>query len=511
MPFTLAVIADTHLTPVPGTAQHASLHWALATLASRPPDLLVIAGDVTAAGSPEAARALREALKRAGLPVLVTPGNSDRRDAAGRPDVLAALATARSADYGECRVVLVDSSEGVLPPAERAALRQAAAGAGERALVVVSHCPPEALAPESRQWLETWVRQARPSLLVAAHLHRDVCTSCGGAPLHLVRGLDPDKAIGGPPALALFTLTAGAWRRSNRPFPGGTVAQWSPAEREEFRQCLSLACSRDAVGGLLRAAAEGVAGLELRATEAAAAPALPEALQAWRSAGGRSLSWHMPDVPWQEEAAAPGDTSTWEGLLRLGLQSDSQALTVHVPRVSVRHLSSASGAWHGLAGEFARLLQPAVARGVQVRLENMHMTVRDRPDDSRRYGYLPEECLAWLGELRSRLGDTAVGMLLDLGHARNNEPFSATFPLGTWYALVGREARAYHVHQVVQREGRMHNHQPLTAPHGPLISLSSFLWAWREGQLTHGPIFLEIPGAEGQLATLRALREMLQS
>lgn len=156
------------------------------------------------------------------------------------------------------------------------------------------------------------------------------------------------------------------------------------------------------------------------------------------------------------------------------------------------------------------MLAPAVAAGVRVNIENMHMTARDAPDASRRYGYLPVECLAWVGELQSRLGEEAVRMLLDLGHARNNEPFSSEFTLGAWYALVGRRTGGYHLHQVVSTDGWMANHQPITDLHGPLISFSSFLWGWRSGQLNHAPVFIEVPGAEGQVASLETFRRALR-
>jgi hypothetical protein len=512
MPFTMAVMADNHLPVMTGTTQEACLDWALTTLAARSPDLLVVAGDVTAAGALAAATAFRHKLDCCGLPYLITPGNSDLRNPSQRSAVLRALATAQVADYRHVRVVLLDTCEGQVAKETRLALEETGRSVGDRALVVVTHIPPEMLAPESRRWCESWIEQARPSLIVAAHSHRDRQYRWNGAPVQVVRGLDPDKAIGGPPAVAIFELSEGAWTRTDLSFPGGTVDDWSPAEREECGALLGLGCSRDAPGGLLRAAAEGVPCVELRARDAVADPAaLGEALTTWRAAGGRYLSWHMPDVPWPEDESAPTSVATWPELLCLGLQSDVQALTVHVPRAPVKLMQPGSQAWRSLADAYCRLLEPAAARGVRITIENMHMAAGEAPDNSRRYGYLPAECLAWIEELRSRLGREAVGMLLDLGHARNNDPFAAEFTLGAWYALVGREAAGYHLHQVITQGGRMSNHQPVTDLHGPLISFSSFLWAWHTGQLNHAPVFVEVPGAEGQQASLHTLRRMLTS
>jgi len=511
MPFTMAVIADTHLPAMPGTAQETCLDWALATLSANPPDLLAVAGDITAAGSPATAAAFRSKLDHSGLRTLITPGNSDLRNPSAQAAVLQALSTAPASDHPPCRVVLLDTGAGEVTAEARLALTHAGAGVGERALVVVMHFPPGSLAPDSRQWLESWVRQTQPSLIVAAHSHRDREVCWAGTPVHTVRGLDPDKAIGGPPAVALFELREGTWRRRELSFPDGTAEGWSPGEREELRALLGLACSNEAAAGLLRAAAEGVACVELRATNAAKDPqALRTALSTWWQAGGRYLSWHMPDVPWREDDSPPTEVAEWRDLLQVGLHRDIQALTVHVPRATVALMQPGSQPWRSLSDTFCRLLEPAVARGVRIAIENMHMRPGESADESRRYGYLPAECLAWAEELRSRLGRDTVGMLLDLGHARNNDPFAAEFTLGAWYALVGRHSVGYHLHQVLTTDGKMRNHQPITGFHGPLISLSSFLWAWHAGHLNHAPVFIEVPDAEGQRVSLQVLRRGLR-
>ena len=76
-------------------------------------------------------------------------------------------------------------------------------------------------------------------------------------------------------------------------------------------------------------------------------------------------------------------------------------------------------------------------------------------------------------------------------------------------SLVGRQVAGYHLHQVVETSQGMINHQPVRDLHGPLISYSSFLWAWRAGQLSHAPAFLEVPDPEGQRDSLHTFRRML--
>jgi len=58
--------------------------------------------------------------------------------------------------------------------------------------------------------------------------------------------------------------------------------------------------------------------------------------------------------------------------------------------------------------------------------------------------------------------------------------------------------------------GALANHQPIESVFGPLISFSSFLWAWRNGQLRHAPMYLEIRNSAGREASLSAFRGMLR-
>ena len=79
VPTRIAVLADTHLSDLPGTAQDAALDWALAWLRAAPPDLVLVAGDVTTAGTTSAARRARAKLDASGLTFRMAPGNSDCR------------------------------------------------------------------------------------------------------------------------------------------------------------------------------------------------------------------------------------------------------------------------------------------------------------------------------------------------------------------------------------------------------------------------------------------------
>ena len=124
------------------------------------------------------------------------------------------------------------------------------------------------------------------------------------------------------------------------------------------------------------------------------------------------------------------------------------------------------------------------------------MTPGETPD-TRSFGYTPEECRTLLADLR-RIPGLAIGFHLDIGHARNNAPYSSLFPVGSWYEQLGAECNGMHLHQVVlDAQGTMHNHKPLLGFFDKLIALSSLILARRDGLLRPAPMFLEVRDGQG--------------
>lgn len=136
-------------------------------------------------------------------------------------------------------------------------------------------------------------------------------------------------------------------------------------------------------------------------------------------------------------------------------------------------------------------------------VENMHVTPNEKIDDSRRFGYTPYECIEFMTELK-KICPFSVGINLDVGHARNNAPFSRTFQVGTWYSLVGKHTVGYHIHQVLNTNTGFINHAPITDVYGELISYASFFECWQRHMLNKAPLILEIREKNGYEITLNA-------
>ena len=459
-----------------------------------------MAGDMTAAGEAAAARRMVESCRESGVPWLSTPGNAELRT----PEDARAVCEMLTVWDETCPVVLVDTSRGTVPEAERERVEHRLVPSP---VVLVTHWPPDELPEDDRVWFEQLVAGSSLELLIVGHKHFDEIRTFGGKPLHLVRGLDPDKAKHDLPAITLFERAGETWSRQDIGFPGGDPRLWPAESKQAFLDLLGVSTMGEPVAGTREAAERGVRAIELRAEPALAADhaELQEAVAAWRASGGQCLSMHLPNLRWDEASQAPAETEGHAAAVALALELGVDRVTGHVPRVSVRALGQPEVRETMLA-LFASELAPLAAAGVVIGIENMHRNRGEPADDRRGFGYLPDECLDWVEELRPRLAGAAIGLHLDIGHARNNSPFSQSWTLGRWYAAVGQATVGYHLHQVTAKG----NHQPFVTPFAPLLSLASFFWGWESGQLEHAPMFLEIRGESGCISWQR-LRNFLLS
>jgi sugar phosphate isomerase/epimerase len=209
---------------------------------------------------------------------------------------------------------------------------------------------------------------------------------------------------------------------------------------------------------------------------------------------------HLPDlrVPPEGPQGVDRVRDACETARRLGCNR----VTLHVPGIPARDYAARAP---DVLDAYARALAPLAGTDTAIGIENMHMTPGETPD-TRGFGYTPDECRAFIDALRALPG-LDIGFHLDIGHARNNAPYSSLFPVGTWYEQLGAECNGMHIHQVVQDErGKMLNHKPLLGFFDKLIALSSLVLARQSGLLRPVPMFIEVRDGKGpeSLLALRA-------
>ncbi len=493
----IAVFADLHYTRGSAKLKGRVLREALDAALSLGANAIVCAGDMIGTGTIAEASDLRAIFDAQPLPVWFTPGNAELRTPSESAAANAILANPSPPPDG---VVLIDSSAGYPAecrmqnaecrmsaenqPSNRQTVKPSncAAGrdvrdCGNRRLLAVTHVPPSGGAI---------------GLTVAGHEHVDAVRENGTC--RVLRGLDPDKAIGGPPAFATFVRDGeGVWHfEDNHEIRGIRPSEWTPAFRNAFLRDLGISMMYDPFGGLAFAMEKHIQCVELRHSSwGDETRALGEAIARWRTAGGRFLSMHLPSLHFANGMADNVDAIAKSCETALALSCDR--VTLHVPKMKAEAFAAQRDA---VTDAYARALAPLADTGVAIGIENMHMTPGETPDN-RNFGYTPEECQTLLADLR-RIPGLAIGFHLDIGHARNNAPYSTLFPVGTWYEQLGAECNGMHLHQVLMdAQGKMQNHKPLLGFFDKLIALSSLIMARRDGLLRPVPMFIEVRDGQG--------------
>ena len=181
-----------------------------------PVDVALVTGNVSDDGSPESYAIARRQLDRLGLPLLVLPGNHDRRDPLRRAfaDTVAMPETGPidwAVEIGDLRIIGLDTlvegrSGGTLADGTLARLSTALRGAAGRPVLVAMHHPPvltgigfmDRIGLDRRSEILSAMSAADgPARIVAGHVHVPltgalgatvVCTApsvCSGFPLDL--------------------------------------------------------------------------------------------------------------------------------------------------------------------------------------------------------------------------------------------------------------------------------------------------------------------------------------
>ena len=379
--FTVAILADLHLPDAADTVKETVLDWALTEAKAQKVDLIVGAGDLTGTGTEAAAMRIRLKLEKTKIPFLLTPGNAEMRDPAWKKRSSAILATPRQYDH----VVLLDSSTRMFAARDRELLKELTRQGGQN-LLAVTHCPMATLDDGDRKLLEQAASAGTIGQLVAGHYHSDTRE----VKYSLVRGLDPDKAAGGAPALALFTLDdSGNWSRRDIACPAADPRLWPENERREWLNHLGISGMAAPLDSLALAVEAEVPAFEFRYDSIAKLDVslLLTRLAAWRRRGGRYLSLQLPDLRWRD-GILEGDVQIARAAgLAVELHCDSVA--IHAPRVKLSVFRRAPEVRQLMLEKMCALLKPVTDAGIVVGVENLHMSARDHKSGDRGFGYTP--------------------------------------------------------------------------------------------------------------------------
>ena len=482
----IAVIGDLHLTDNLKSIKLKALDWALAEIERQNADCIVGIGDLTATGTKKQTAFLFERIRKCAVPFFATPGNAELRS--GESGELAQMIPAKGFP-----VLAVDSSRDF--PTEEALneLKNLPDNAG---FLLATHCPPQYW-KSGKEIFEDACKRKAVTAIIAGHVHDDR-ENC-------MRGLDPDKASGGPPMISIFERNSdGTWQRNDISMPGVAPADWSEAERKAFFDVLGVACLREPMETLKAAAEMKIPVVEHRfGYPLEISDELMTAISGWRRSGGRILSVHLPEIyPDKEDSIEMFKKSV---AFALAVQCDR--VTVHVPRLIAIDYDSKR---HQTVGLYRSLLMPLLEKNIAVGIENLHTSKGKTAIDQRTFGCSIEECRDFISALRKSCESNLIGFHLDIGHARNNAPISAVENVSDYFNAEGLPINGFHFHQVAVREdGSFQNHAPILGLYDKLISLSGYFIARRAGELpAEAPVILEINTPGGGIESYKKIREL---
>ena len=507
----IALLADPHLSDVENTPQEEAFHWAFHELSNIKPDACVWLGDITACGSPDAAMRFCKKIKELSFPSVTVPGNSDlRTDHTAAIMERYLLSHLEVLKIGDLDVVAMDTSQDTILPEERARLSQLTLG---EKVLLCSHQSAKYLDSESLEFLKNWIAEHRSTgsrflLWASGHRHVYAVGEFEGIPTISVRALDLDKCIGGSAQICLWNSeTEDPAESEERVYSRGLISEWSPEERQELADSLGITCynrhklERD----MPFAIKNRVRHLEWRSIAEKEIALIEE----WRRIGGKSFSLHMSALDYEGGVV---DLPLFREMALNAVRAGADMVTVHPPQIATENMQMGSPAYEAIADAMAEAFLPVVSAGIDILVENNH-TDFGTPKDPMKcaYGCTPLDLVEWRDALIKRLGKGSCHIRFDVGHARNNEPLSENYPIGKWYAMIGSESRAYHLHQTFydKLQHRMKNHHPITHWHDGMVSFDGFLWAWHTGVLHHGPVILEIREGDGAPATWQRLQQLI--
>ena len=476
----ICFLCDLHLPFWKGALQYRVLDWAVEQIRAQKPQCVVCVGDVTCDGNMEVYTYFLERMRELEIPFLYIPGNSDLRSEQNRGQIERMASDCRNV-IDSVEIYMINDCTGEISELQYACLEKAAVQS-----IVVMHHPIECLETPHRERMERWRQKHSETLVVSGHMH------ISGVQKQKIslQALDPDKAQGECPCLNYYDTDS---RKVEKVYFACPIP-------EDFREMVGISCYRPE-NDIPFAIAEKIQNMELRPNVGAYdREKLKRMLTEWRKQGGENLSVHLPDL-FYEDGRVYSEESL-DVLLGLTKELGIDRFTLHVPHVPVGVVEKEDMVLEKIAAFFAEKVN-RIERNIVVGVENMHMNVAEKADHTRRFGYLPEECLAFMEILRKYCRHR-IGINFDIGHARNNLPYSQKYQISTWLSMVGKELVGCHLHQVTLENGQYNNHMPITEVYGSLISYASFFKYWEEGEIRKVPLVFEMRSKQAYPVTLEA-------
>ena len=461
-------MCDLHLSFYKKAIQYDVLQWAIGNINENHADCIIFAGDVTADGNLNSYDFFLEKISDIKIPFLYIPGNSDLRDETTREQIYNKSSVCFNVIDG-IKIFAINDSDRNISETQLKELEKA-----DSESIVFMHHPINCLKKKSQADFIQWRESHNLTKVFYGHEH---CSRMDGNNICL-QAMDPDKSIGESPCITYYDTQAGVFYKSH----------YLCSVPKNLTKFFGISCYRPK-NDIIFAIQNGLRHLELRPNIVSEnEDDVINMIFEWRKQGNTNLSVHLPDVTIMDgEIVAKGN---YERLIELGIKLNAERFTQHVPDITVALVKKDRNVLNDIAKFIAERIN-AVPYNCVIGVENMHTTDRDEPNDNRRFGYLPEEVLKFMSILQKECKQK-VGINFDIGHARNNAPYSQKYQISTWLAMLGEFIVGYHIHQVKECGGTFENHTAIDNVYGRLISFASFFRCWAENRINHAPVIFEM-------------------
>jgi len=494
-PYTrIGVICDMHMQSYKKSPQLAFLKLALDKMKTDDVDAVICLGDITGFGDLEALELYMETMKD--FTHYEVLGNTDVRNKETR-----ALFEQRIQDVdfyvGNRRVFGINTPDGTITQHDRERLQDIKAGD-----IVFMHYYMKTLDEDSATYL-TKLASDVPITILHGHGHRIFDYDIEQSHVYGMRGLDPDKAMGDFPSIAYLDIS------DDRVKLEEIIIKLPKEYLQNTANFFGISCV-DNHKDVLYALENNVKHIELRCNGKDWFPdeTLFPLIEKWRAKTNGYLSVHMPNLRYADGNFAGFDK--WDEALAYASKLKADGYTMHPPRVRVCDMPAGGEIWNYFLKAYVKAVRMA-GPTANMGIENIHKSDLESHDDTRGFGYIPNEVCAWIDAINRAIGFKRVGTILDVGHARNNGNFAKMYPSSKWYCMMGDKTVGYHIHQVVPIPGAYKNHNPLENWFGPMINYTAFFYAFNNGILNNVPVFLEVKGAENYQKSIDAITSIIDT
>ena len=465
----ICFMCDLHLPFHQEALQYDVLKWAVEDVKKKQPDCIAFVGDVTCDGNEKVYEYFLKVMKDTEIPFLYIPGNSDLRCWETKDSIYHNASVCKNEING-VPVFAVNDSNRNISDEQFYELNSA-----DENSIVFMHHPIVSHSEETTAKLLAWRENHHKTMLFYGHLH---CSDTTENTISL-QAMDPDKSIGESPCITYYDSETKQLRKAY---------YFAPVPTDIYEN-FGISCYRP-IEQINFAIENGLKHIELRpnCVDVDEIEALKKLIKCWRDSGGESLSIHLSDIGWANGNVTAGEK--YDKLVELVKLLKADRITQHVPFVSVKEVRKNPEILSAICDYLAEKLN-SIEHNIVVGIENMHMTAKDKADETRRFGYIPEECLEFMKILATKCKHT-VGINFDIGHARNNAPYSQKYQISTWLSMIGKYAVGYHIHQVNYEDGIFENHMPIKNIYGHLISFASFFKYWSSGRIKKAPVIFEM-------------------